>query len=281
MLKVSNLHFHYGSAGATREVLRGIDLHLSPGASVALMGANGAGKSTFARCLNGLLLPTAGEVEVCGLNTRNAEDLRKIRCQVGMVFQNPENQIVSTTVEREIAFGLENLGVAHARMRAVVDEMLARFDLGRHRNRPPHLLSGGEMQRLALASVVAMSPRLVVFDEPTSLLDPANRLAVLSHVADLREKSIEAGQPMSTLLITQHPEETLGCDRLLILHEGRILFDAAPHDVFAQVSELKAIGLAAPIEYELKSHLETESGEGFDPREFERYRGEKFRGQCD
>ena len=167
MIRISNLTFNYPTAHESKSnALNEINLTLKDGESVGLMGANGSGKTTLARCLNGLLLPTSGDVLVDNLNTRNPMDLNEIRRLVGMVFQNPENQIVSTTVEREIAFGLENLGIPHDRMHGIVDQMLLRFDLERYRNHPPHLLSGGEMQRLALASVMAMSPKYLVFDEP-------------------------------------------------------------------------------------------------------------------
>ena len=168
MIRISNLIFEYTNGEEKNRVLGGINLTIPEGESIGLMGANGSGKTTLARCLNGLLLPTEGDVFVDDLNTRLVTQISEIRRLVGMVFQNPENQIVSTTVEREIAFGLENLGMDYEQMHKNVDKMLQQFELQKYRTHPPHLLSGGELQRLALASVMAMSPKYIVFDEPTS-----------------------------------------------------------------------------------------------------------------
>jgi len=250
MIEIKNLTFEYiNPEHAPTRVLDGITLTVKEGESLGLMGANGSGKTTLARCLNGLLLPTAGEVLVEGLTTCEPDNLPDIRRLVGMVFQNPENQIVSTTVEREIAFGLENLGVPYDEMHQRVDEMLAQFDLERYRRHPPHLLSGGEMQRLALASVVAMSPQYLIFDEPTSLLDLPTRKMVLQLISDLQSRRV------ATLLITQFPEETLTCERLLILHRGRILYDDRPSAIFKHVPELRALGVDVPVEFEVNHYL--------------------------
>ncbi len=265
MIQISNLTFNYPTAHESKShALNEINLTLKDGESVGLMGANGSGKTTLARCLNGLLLPTSGDVLVDNLNTRDPMDLNEIRRLVGMVFQNPENQIVSTTVEREIAFGLENLGIPHDQMHGIVDQMLLRFDLERYRNHPPHLLSGGEMQRLALASVMAMSPKYLVFDEPTSLLDPGSRRAVLSLISELhgRTSASVSGRRVTSILITQYPEEVLICDRLIVMHRGLILFDSSPAKIFQKVDELKRIGLGVPVEYEVNHYLqELSSGE--------------------
>lgn len=254
MIEIKNLTFEYTSPDLSpTRVLDDITISIAEGQSVGLMGANGSGKTTLARCLNGLLLPTVGEVLLDGLSTGDAANLPEIRRRVGMVFQNPENQIVSTTVEREIAFGLENLGVPYDEMHQRVDEMLAQFDLDRYRSHPPHLLSGGEIQRLALAAVVAMSPQYLIFDEPTSLLDLPTRNRVLRLVSDLHSKGI------GTLLITQFPEETLLCDRLMILQHGRLAFDDKPSEIFKNVDELRALGVDVPIEYEISHYLKRNS----------------------
>lgn len=273
MIKIKNLHIQYqGPAGGEIiPVLDGLDLTIAAGEAVALMGPNGSGKTTLARCLNGLVLPAQGEVLVDGMSTKDAQHLREIRKRVGLVFQNPENQIVSATVEREVAFGLENLGVPHADMHAIVDEMLELFGLQEYRSHPPHLLSGGEMQRLALAAVMAMRPAVLVFDEPTSLLDPAGRNLVLELIRKLRRQSNQSGH-VTTLFVTQLPEETLGFERLLILDKGRLIFDDAPHRVFENVAALQEIGVPVPIEYEVWQRLRDKSGKrdvAFNPSDFE------------
>ncbi|MFQ5649046.1 MAG: ATP-binding cassette domain-containing protein [bacterium] len=257
MIEIVNLHFQYRNPeGAPVEVLTGIDLVVHAGESVALMGANGSGKTTLARCLNGLLQPTEGEVRIDGLNTNENNQLPEIRRRVGMVFQNPENQIVSATVEREVAFGLENLAVPHDQMHAIVAEMLRVFHLEPYRLHPPHLLSGGEMQRLALASVMAMRPDVIIFDEPTSLLDPASRALLLELIAQLHQRNARNQNPAVTpLFITQSPEEALPFERLLVLHKGKIAFDGAPVDVFQKVDELQEIGVPVPVEFEVAEYL--------------------------
>ncbi|MCH7674747.1 ATP-binding cassette domain-containing protein [candidate division KSB1 bacterium] len=257
MIRISNLVFEYTNGEEKNRVLDGIDLTIREGESLGLMGPNGAGKTTLARCLNGLLLPTEGEVLVDDMNTNEAAKISEIRRLVGMVFQNPENQIVSTTVEREIAFGLENLGINYERMHETVDKMLEQFDLQKYRNHPPHLLSGGEMQRLALASVMAMSPKYIIFDEPTSLLDLASRKALLSLISEFHKKNQTAENhcQISTIFITQYPEETLTFDRLLVLNQGQIVMDDKPAEVFQKVEELKNLGLEVPAEFEVNHYL--------------------------
>lgn len=260
MIKINNLIFQYpGSGGEGKNrVLDSINLTIREGESLGLMGPNGSGKTTFARCLNGLLLPTEGEVLVDDLNTNEADRIAEIRRRVGMVFQNPENQIVSTTVEREIAFGLENLGTDYEQMHETVDKMLEQFDLQKYRNHPPHLLSGGEMQRLALASVMAMCPKYLIFDEPTSLLDIASRKLLLSLISELhnKNKTEEKALKISTIFITQYPEETLTFDRLLILNQGQIVLDDKPAEIFQKVEELKNLGLEVPAEFEVNHYLQ-------------------------
>ncbi|MDZ7270770.1 MAG: ATP-binding cassette domain-containing protein [candidate division KSB1 bacterium] len=254
MIQVIGVSFSYPSAdGGTTPAIDGVSLTIEEGESLGLMGANSSGKTTLARCLNALLVPTRGQVLVDGLDTRDQANHLAIRQKVGMVFQNPDNQLVSTTVEREIAFGLENLGVPHEEMHARVDQALAEFDLERYRNHPPHLLSGGEKQRLALAAVMAMRPKYLILDEPTSLLDPKGREAIVAMIQRLhREEKPDA--KVSTLLISQYPEELLGVDRLLVMHKGRLVMEGPPGQVFRQVERLHELGLEPPVEYELE-HL--------------------------
>ncbi len=261
MIKVSDLIFEYRQHDSAKRVLNGIDLLIREGERIGLMGPNGCGKTTLARCLNGLRRPTSGKVEVDGFDTRDAARLSEVRRRVGMVFQNPENQIVSTTVEREIAFGLENLGVPHADMHPIVDRMLRQFNLEKYRHHPPHLLSGGEMQRLALASIMAMSPKYLIFDEPTSLLDLPSRKLVLALVSQLHAQnhSTKATEQLATVLVTQYPEEMLTCHRLLIMHQGRIILDDRPSEIFQNVDELQKIGVDVPVEYEVNHYLKEAS----------------------
>lgn len=254
MIEITDLHFSYNMhAENDTPILTGINLNIQSGESVAIMGANGSGKTTFARCLNGLLIPTNGSVKIAGLETTQPDNLRQIRRKIGMVFQNPENQIVSTTVEREIAFGLENLGLDYEEMHAIVEQTLKRFDLSKYREHPPHLLSGGEMQRLAVASIVAMSPEIIIFDEPTSLLDPAHCNMILKLILELHQEKTEP--TLTTIFITQFPHEALYFNRLLVFHEGRIYMDGSPAEIFLKRDELCEIGLEVPIEFEINDYL--------------------------
>ncbi len=222
---------------------------------VTIMGHNGSGKTTFARCLNGLLLPTEGAVTVDDLSTLNPEHILQIRRRVGMVFQNPDNQIVSATVEREIAFGLENLGIPYEKMHNIVETILQKFDLQKYRHQPPHYLSGGEKQRLAIAAVMAMSPQYLILDEPTSLLDPKNRNDILQIVRSLQQESRDSEQPITTILITQFPEEALFFDRLILFHQGRIVRDDTPATIFESAAELQDIGLQPPLSFKVDKLL--------------------------
>jgi energy-coupling factor transport system ATP-binding protein len=245
MIELKHIRFRYPGA-ENDAVLRGVSFRLGDGEKVAMMGANGSGKTTLVRLLNGLLLPEEGEVLVDGLSTRDPESLFPIRKRVGMVFQNPDNQIVAATVIREIAFGLENLGVPNKEMKNRVETALNRFHLEAYREHPPHLLSGGERQRLALASVWAMQPRYLILDEPTSLLDPVSRKETL-HYLDTTHSQDKKG----ILLVTQFPEETLHFHRLVILHQGKVVQDGAPEQVFREVAKHPEWGVGIPVKQAL------------------------------
>lgn len=259
MIDVRNISFSYPDEnGAPQSILNDVSLQIGAGESIAVMGRNGSGKTTFARCLNGLLLPSNGQVLVDGYCTADPVQLAQIRRRVGMVFQNPDNQIVSATVEREIAFGLENLGIDFEQMHEIVDAMLQKFNLTAYRRRPPHNLSGGEKQRLALAAVMAMNPRYLVLDEPTSLLDPKSRREVLESVQSLHHAA-RTEDAITTLLITQFPEEAMHSDRLIIFHRGRIIMDGEPQVIFSR-GDLTQFGLESPMKFRiadlLKKHKE-------------------------
>jgi len=250
MIFVRNLTLDFQTPEGAHRVLDNISLEIADGEFVALMGANGSGKTSLARCLNGILTPTSGEVIVDGLNTRDARALIEIRRRLGMVFQNPDNQIVAPTVERELAFGMENLGVARAEMHQRVDMLLKLFHLETYRQQAPHVLSGGEKQRLALAAVMAMLPRHLIFDEPTSLLDYESRRQVLELMQQLvAAPNPFSEKPLTILLITQFPEEALFAKRLLVVDRGRLVMEGLPVEIFLQVDELRQLGLRSPIEF--------------------------------
>ncbi|HNR66760.1 MAG TPA: ATP-binding cassette domain-containing protein [bacterium] len=251
MIEISDITYNYSSTEPAAQVLKGVSLTIAPGEAIAVIGPNGSGKTTLARCLNALLIPTSGTVRVDGLDSREPLNWRAIRRQVGMVFQNPDNQIVSASVEREIAFGLENIGMPTDEMRARVDAMLEKFDLQRYRHKSPHYLSGGEKQRLALAAVLAMNPLYLVLDEPTTLLDPRSRLSILQIVKELGDPNLQT-MPISTILITQFPDEALAVDRVVVLNDGRIWNQGPPPEVFQRVDDLAAIGLEPPVQFYLR-----------------------------
>ena len=247
MIRVEKLSFSYREGLAA---LRSIDLHISPGEDIALIGANGSGKTTLARCLNGLQQPQEGRVLVDGMDASDPTQLRTIRQLVGMVLQNPDDQLVATTVADELAFGLENLAIASDEIHRRVEETLAAFDLEAYRRYPPHKLSGGEKQRVAIAAVMAMRPRYLVLDESTALLDPGER----QQVAELLQR-LRTAYDIATILITQSPEEAARTDRIIVLHAGRIHADSSPTDLFADPPKLRACGLDLPFASALAAHL--------------------------
>ncbi len=242
MIQLKDVSYLYPTKiGEPIYALRGIGFTIREGERLAVIGPNGSGKTTLACCLNGLLSPTHGEIRVDGLKVGDQSATYRIRRLVGMVFQNPDNQIISTTVEREIAFGLENIGLPAGEIGRRVEWALRTFGLAEYREFSPHHLSGGEKQRLALASALAMRPKYLILDEPTSLLDPLGREEVNHIISQLEEFDISA-----LVHITQFPEEAILCSRLIVLHEGRIVLDGPPEDVFSQRDLLKRIGLKPP-----------------------------------
>lgn len=251
MIKFRKVSYEYG-LDDKRSILAldNIDLTLEKGESVAIIGSNGSGKTTLARLLNALLLPTSGNVVVDGLDTSDKNSQKMIRLKVGMVFQNPDNQLISTSVEREIAFGLENLTLPYEEMERRVKWALGFFDLNKYKNHPPHKLSGGEKQRVALASVLSMQPEYLVLDEPTSLLDAKGKKEVMSLIEGFSEE-----KNVTVLHITQFPEEAIIADRVLVLHKGRVALDGHPKDIFKQKDKLKEIGLNVPLAIEVASEL--------------------------
>ncbi len=249
MIDVKDLVFQYPESESDF-ALRGVSFQLRIGEWVTLMGANGSGKTTLLQCLNGLLKPLTGEVLVDGFSTKESRFLLDIRQRVGMAFQNPENQIVATTVIREIAFGLENLGIPRDEMKGRIEEALHCFHLESYRHSSPHLLSGGECQRLALASIWVMKPHYLILDEPTSLLDPKSRIEMFQLLREMRSK-----REIGILLVTQFPEEALISDRLVVMDEGRIVMDDLPYTLFQRIDDMKRIGLGVPVDIELEQCL--------------------------
>ncbi len=247
IVKTEALRFSYTTPeGLSPVVLDGVDLQIQPGSFVAVLGHNGSGKSTLAKHLNAILLPTGGKVWVDGMDTVDEAKLLDIRRTVGMVFKNPDNQIVANVVEEDCAFGPENLGVPSPEIRQRVDQALAMVGMSAYATHAPHLLSGGQKQRVAIAGVVAMRPRCVVMDEPTAMLDPVGRSEVMETIRTLNRQ-----YGITVVLITHHMDEAAQADRLVVLSKGKIVADGAPKEVFQRVEDLKAVGLAVPETVEL------------------------------
>ena len=256
MIETKELTYTYPAPeGETNPpALRGVSVTIKKGSFTVVLGHNGSGKSTFAKHLNAVLLPCGGAVYVEGMDTRDERMLLEIRRRTGMVFQNPDNQIVANVVEEDVAFGPENLGVPTAEIRRRVDDALAAVGMEQFARHAPHLLSGGQKQRIAIAGILAMEPECIVLDEATAMLDPAGRREVIDTVRRLnRERGI------TVVLITHHMAEAESADRVIVMNDGQVAMDGAPHDVFAQVDRLHELGLAAPDTVELL-HLLREAG---------------------
>ncbi len=252
ILQARDLTFRYTTAeGVAPTVLDHVNLDIEAGSFVAILGHNGSGKSTFAKHLNAILLPTSGKVYVDGMDTTDEDKLLDIRRTVGMVFQNPDNQIVASVVEEDVAFAPENLGVPSAEIRRRVDEALEAVGMTDYARHAPHLLSGGQKQRVAIAGVLAMRPRCIVLDEPTAMLDPVGRREVLDTVCRLQR---ELG--MTVVLITHHMDEAARAQRLVVMDNGHVVKDGPPAQVFQDVVGLRRLGLEVPdsvaLLYELR-----------------------------
>ena len=247
-IKVENLAYTYSGVEDTPDVVvfEDLDLTIEEGTFVAILGTNGCGKSTLAKHFNSILLPSGGKVWVYGMDTSNEDRIIPIRRSVGMVFQNPDNQIVANVVEEDVAFGPENLGVASPEIRNRVDRALRQVGMYDYREHAPHLLSGGQKQRVAIAGIIAMEPKCIVLDEPTAMLDPRGRREVMQTITKLnRDKNI------TVILITHHMDEAAQAERVVVLDKGTVAADGTPEEVFSQVEMLHNIGLAAPETVEL------------------------------
>ncbi|SHM85169.1 energy-coupling factor transport system ATP-binding protein [Caldanaerovirga acetigignens] len=230
--------------------LKDVNLMIKKGEFIAIIGPNGSGKSTLAKLFNGLFVPTKGRITVDGLDTRDKENIWKIRQKAGIVFQNPDNQIVATVVEEDVAFGPENLGIPPDEIRKRVDEALEIVELKEYAQKPPHLLSGGQKQRVAIAGIIAMRPDYIIMDEPTAMLDPVGRKEVISTV-----KRLNREEGKTIVLITHFMEEAVEADKVIVMSDGQVVMEGTPREIFSKVDKLKAIGLDVPQVTELAHRL--------------------------
>ena len=251
IIKIDNLYFQYphGEDEEPKLAIKGVSLEIEEGSFTAIIGQNGSGKSTLAKNLNGLLLPGKGAVYVSGMDTRDEDKIWDIRQTAGMVFQNPDNQLVSAIVEDDVAFGPENIGIDPVEIRARVDEALDAVKMGKYKRKAPHLLSGGQKQRIAIAGVVAIRPRCIMFDEPTAMLDPRGRKDIMEIIEKLHREGI------TVILITHFMDEAVKADRVVIMNKGEILLDGTPEHVFSQDELIRSARLDVPMAAEIAIYL--------------------------
>lgn len=254
IIKVDNLIFEYTGDETTYRAIDDFNLDIKKGEFVAIIGHNGSGKSTLSKNLNAILVPTSGDINIKGMNTKDEKYLWDIRQTAGMVFQNPDNQIVATIVEEDVAFGCENLGIPSQEIRLRVDEALKNVDMYDLRERQPHLLSGGQKQRVAIAGIIAMRPECIIFDEATAMLDPSGRQEVMNTIKRLNKE-----YNITVLHITHFMEEAVEADRVIVMEKGKLALEGTPREVFSNVTRLKEIGLDVPYMTEL-AHLLKEDG---------------------
>ena len=257
IIKSENLTFKYNNSNENgSEALSEVNISVSEGEYLVILGHNGSGKSSLAKHFNAVLLPCGGKIYVDGMDTQDESLLYEIRKNCGMVFQNPDNQIVATITEEDVAFGPENLGIAREEIRNRVDEALKTVGMYHLRNHAPHLLSGGQKQRIAIAGVIAMRPKCIVLDEPTSMLDPAGRRDILKIIGELNKKL-----NITIVLITHHMNEAVNADRIIIMNKGKIELEGTPKEIFTQIDLIKKLGLTVPQTVELINEL---NQKGFD-----------------
>ena len=254
MIKCNNVSFKYRANEEEQEekyAVNDVSFEVEKGEFLVILGHNGSGKSTIAKHMNAILLPSEGTVIIDGLDTTKEENLWEIRAKAGMVFQNPDNQLVATIVEEDVAFGPENLGVEPTKIRIIGDESLKKVGMYEYRRHAPHLLSGGQKQRIAIAGILAMKPECIIFDEPTAMLDPSGRREVLNHIKEVNKK-----YGITIVLITHYMDEAAQADRVIVMDEGKTILEGKPRDVFANVEKMKNLGLDVPqvteLAYELK-----------------------------
>ena len=255
MIKIKNITYEYKSYIDDEFVaaIKDFTIDIKKGELLVILGHNGSGKSTLAKMMNGLLLPTYGEVEVMGMNTKDEDNIWNIREKAGIVFQNPDNQIVATIVEEDVAFGPENQGIPQEEIRRRVDESLKTVEMSEYKKHAPHLLSGGQKQRVAIAGILAMNPDIIILDEPTAMLDPTGRIEVMKTIKKLNKE-----ENKTIILITHYMDEAVEGDRVIIMEEGEIAMEGSPKEVFKHVETLKALGLDVPQVTELAFELRKE-----------------------
>ncbi len=256
MIKIENVTYEYNSYNSTGEedtltAIKDINISIKKGEHLVILGHNGSGKSTLAKLMNGLLLPTKGDVYVNGMNTKDEDKIWHIRETAGMVFQNPDNQLVATIVEEDVAFGPENLGIPPEEIRKRVDEALEIVEMTEYKKHAPHLLSGGQKQRVAIAGILAMRPECIILDEPTAMLDPNGRKEIINTIKKLNKE-----EHKTIVHITHYMDEAVEADRILVIKKGQIVMEGTPREIFSQVEKVKALGLDVPqvteLAYELK-----------------------------
>ncbi len=255
IVKIENLSFTYpGAEENPVKALDNVNIDIKRGEFVAILGHNGSGKSTLAKLMNGILLPTEGNILINGINTRDEDDIWNIRQTAGMVFQNPDNQLVATIVEEDVAFGPENQGIPPLEIRERVDNALKTVGMYEYRKSAPHALSGGQKQRIAIAGILAMNPDCIIFDEPTAMLDPAGRKEVMNTVMKLNKE-----EKRTIIHITHYMDEVVNADRIIIMEKGKVAVEGTPREIFSQVEEVRRIGLDVPQVTEL-AYLLKKSG---------------------
>lgn len=252
MIKMENVTYEYKSLidDSIQQAVKNINLEIKKGEFLVILGHNGSGKSTLAKLMNGLITPTSGDVYVMGMNTKDEDKIWNIREKAGMVFQNPDNQIVATIVEEDVAFGPENLGIPPKEIRERVDKALEIVEMTEYKKHAPHLLSGGQKQRVAIAGILAMKPDCIILDEPTAMLDPIGRIEVMDTIKKLNKE-----ENKTIVLITHYMEEAVEADRIIVMENGNIVMEGTPKEIFSQVDKIKALGLDVPQVTELVYHL--------------------------
>ncbi len=254
IIDIKNLRYEYLSDDNKKSIgLDGISFSVNKGELISILGHNGSGKSTLAKLLNAQFVPTDGEIEIFGINTKDEEKIWDIRQKCAMVFQNPDNQLVATVVEEDVAFGPENLGIDPVEIRQRVDEALEIVEMGDYKKHSPHMLSGGQKQRIAIAGVLSMKPEVIIFDESTAMLDPIGRKDIIDTILKLNKE-----ENKTILYITHYMEEAVLADRVIVLNEGKIEFDDSPKKVFSNVERLRELGLSVPQVTELSYLLKNE-----------------------